>query len=331
MSTTPTLSPDVGRPPRADEERLQAEDVRSEIRHLLDRSDGVVRRADLISAVPRHVLDWALTAGHLVRVAPEVYADPAVVGEPVTRLLAALRYGGDNAALSHTTGLTLWGLPLPPGLPVHLTTEDRQLGADPSLVVHRRRGFRAEPPMVVMRSGLVVVRLESCLVDSWPLLDGYEQRAPLITAVQQRLTTAGRVRAVALESSRIAGRASLLDLTGLLASGCHSELEIRGFRQVFSSPLLPPADRQLPVRIGGRRAYLDMAYAEEMVDVELDGSRYHFGGERRERDMRRDAALAAAGWLVVRFSHRRLHEDPDGVRREVLATLDVRRRQLRIA
>lgn len=305
--------------------------MRPEIRCLLDRSGGVVRRADLIALVSRHVLDWALAAGHLIRVAPQVYADPAVLGEPMTRFRTALRYGGDNSALSHTTGLGLWGLPLPPGLPVHLTTDDRQLCADPSLVVHRRRGFRAEPPLVVTRAGLAVVRLESCLVDSWPLLGGYERRAPLITAVQLRLTTPARVRAAAVDSTRIAGRAALLELVGLLEAGCHSELEIWGFRRVFSSPLLPPAQRQLPVRIGGRRVYLDVAYADEMFDVELDGSRYHFETGRPERDMRRDAALATLGWLVVRFSHRRLHEDPDGVRREVLATLEVRRRQLRIA
>jgi len=47
--------------------------------------------------------------------------------------------------------------------------------------------------------------------------------------------------------------------------------------------------------------------------------------------MRRDAALVTAGWLVVRFSHRRLHEERDAVRREVLATLEVRRCQLRVA
>jgi hypothetical protein len=282
----------------AEGSRRQGYGVRPEIRHLLDGNGGVVRRADLTVAVPRHVLDWALSAGHLVRVAPEVYADPAVLGDPMARLHTALRYGGDNAALSHTTGLALWGLPLPPKLPVHLTTDDRQLSADPSLVVHRRRGFRAEPPMVVARAGLAVVRLERCLVDSWPLLEGYERRAPLIAAVQQRLTTAGRVRGVAVESSRIAGRSSLLDLTDLLASGCHSELESWGFLHVFSHPTLPPADRQLQVRIGDRRAYLDVSYPGEMVDVELDGSRYHFGGDRRERDMRRDAALVTAGWLV---------------------------------
>lgn len=302
--------------------------MRTEIRRLLETHGGVVRRADLIAEVPKHVVDWALTAGHLVRVAPQVYADAAFLGQPMTKLRTALRYGGENAALSHLTGLSLWGLPLPPDVPIHLTTDSRQLTADPSFVVHRRRGFRAEPPLVVTRAGLAVVRLETCLVDGWPLLEGYERRAPLIAAVQQRLTTAARVRTVAVQSTRLPGRASLLELVDLLESGCHSELEIWGFRHVFRHRMLPPAQRQLPVSLGGRRVYLDVAYPDEMVDVELDGSRYHFPGDKREHDMRRDAGLAAAGWLVVRFSHRRLHEQPDVVRREVQTTLEVRRRQL---
>ncbi len=305
--------------------------MRSEIRRLLDRNGGIVRRADLTAAVPKHAVDWALTSGQVVRVAPEVYADPAVLGQPMTTLRTALRYGGENAALSHTTGLSLWELPLPPGLPVHLMTDSRQLHADPSSVVHRRRGFRAEPPLVVSRAGLAVVRLENCLVDSWPLLTGFARQAPPIAAVQQRLTTAARVRAAAVDATRLAGRASLLSLADLLASGCHSELELWGFRHVFAHPMLPPAQQQLPVRLGNRLVYLDIAYPDQMVDVDLDGSRYHFGDDQREQDMRRDAALVAAGWLVVRFSHRRLHQDPDAVRREVLATLEVRRRQLRIA
>jgi len=305
--------------------------MRPEIERVLRAHGGVVRRADLIASVPVHLIDRAVSRGHLVRVLPQVYCDPALLDSPLGRHRAALEYAGNNAALSHTSGLPLWNLPVPAGLPVHLTTGMRRLRPACDLIVHRRRGFRAEPPMVVTRAGLRVVRLETCLAGSWPLLEGYERRAPLIAAVQQRLTTADRVLMAAGEAPRLPGRASFLRLVNLLAAGCHSELEIWGFRHVFDHPLLPPASRQYLVAVDARRAYLDVAYAGEMIDVELDGSRYHFGTGRRERDMRRDAALGALGWLVVRFSHQRLHEEPDAVRRELLATLAVRRRQLRIA
>jgi very-short-patch-repair endonuclease len=57
----------------------------------------------------------------------------------------------------------------------------------------------------------------------------------------------------------------------------------------------------------------------------LDGYRFHSGRVQRERDMQRDAALAAAGWLTLRFSHARLHSDVEGCRRDTLAALAARR------
>jgi len=306
-------------------------DVRPEIRALLSAHGGVVTRSQLAAAVPPHVIDRAVSGGHLIRVLPRVFAAADLTGQPRTRLRAALRYAGPGAALSYTTGLLMWGLQVPTGQRLHVTTDVRQLSADPAIVVHRRRGFRAEPPVVVERQGLPVVRLESCLVDSWPLLDWSDRRPPLILAVQQRLTTPARILEVAVGAPRLRGHAALMSLVDLLAAGCHGELEIWGFRRVFDHASLPSSRRQLPVELGDRRAYLDVAYEDERVDVELDGSRYHFGFHQRERDMRRDAALAALGWLVLRFSHRRLHEEPNVVRREILATLAVRRKQLRSA
>ena len=48
---------------------------------------------------------------------------------------------------------------------------------------------------------------------------------------------------------------------------------------------------------------------------------------QRERDIRRDAALATLGYLTVRFSHLRLHADPEGCIEELLAILAARRAQ----
>ena len=60
----------------------------------------------------------------------------------------------------------------------------------------------------------------------------------------------------------------------------------------------------------------------------MDGAAYHFGRDQRERDMRRDAELAALGWLVLRFSYRRMTSDPAGVRREITRVIAMRRAQL---
>ena len=60
----------------------------------------------------------------------------------------------------------------------------------------------------------------------------------------------------------------------------------------------------------------------------MDGAAFHVAAGQRERDMRRDAALGALGWLVLRFSSVLLREDPDRVRRELVRVPDTRRRQL---
>jgi hypothetical protein len=117
-------------------------------------------------------------------------------------------------------------------------------------------------------------------------------------------------------------------LFAAMADGCRSELELWGHEWVFAHPCLPPSTGQHAVTIDNRTVYLDRAFRREMVGVELDGASYHSSPGQRERDVRRDAFLARHGWLIVRFTHQRLHADSDGVRRELLEILRMRRRQL---
>jgi very-short-patch-repair endonuclease len=64
---------------------------------------------------------------------------------------------------------------------------------------------------------------------------------------------------------------------------------------------------------------LDAAWPDVKLAVELDGAAFHGSPEARERDLRRDAALAALGWVVLRFSYRRLMREPEACRAEILA------------
>lgn len=311
--------------------RSQSGDVNAHLRQLLDTSDAVVTRRQLREALPRHVVDYAVRSRAIVPVFPQTFSEPHLRSAPEVRLLAALRYAGGQAALSHLTGLALWGL-VSRTTVIHVVVESGvRLRGTADLVVHRRAGFLPQPPFAVIRDGHSVVRLERCLVDSWPLLPSDQRRAPVIQAVQQRATTPDRVLDVVRAVPNLPRRTELQHLVGLLVDGCRSELEIWGHLQVFGHPSLPAATRQLPVELHERRVYLDIAHVEEKVNVELDGARYHFQPHQREHDMRRDAALAPLGWLVLRFSHQRLHNEPTEVRRELLATLAARRRQLRAA
>jgi very-short-patch-repair endonuclease len=157
------------------------------------------------------------------------------------------------------------------------------------------------------------------------LLPPADRRGPAIAAVRQQITKPGLILARLEAHPRVAARGELAQLVRLLEAGCESELEIWGLLGVFDIPGLRHGKRQLIVRTPAGAFRVDLGFTEERVAFELDGYRYHGGRTQRERDMRRDAALASIDWLTVRFSWERMHGDVAGCRRDALAILAARR------
>ncbi|MBQ0894757.1 DUF559 domain-containing protein [Micromonospora sp. U56] len=307
---------------------------------LVRRRGGVVTWAVARQVVPEWMLRRACRAGHLVRVLPQVYVDarlirdPVLPGDPVLARLdppaaqrAALAYADGRAALSQLSALDVWGLRRQAlGEPVHLdVAAGSGLRPRPHLLIHHRRGFSLAPPQVLSRGGLPLVRLERALVDAWPLLPPVERPDAVIRAVNDHLTTPQRLGAALSATPRLPGRAELRALLAKLDAGCRSPLEIWGHDHVFTGPGMPAFQRQTRIVVGRRTMYLDVWAERERVDFELDGAATHGDRRQREVDLRRDALLATAGILVVRFAHRRLVHETDAVRREVLAILASRR------
>lgn len=290
---------------------------------MLARHGGVASRAMLQrQGLSRHALDNEVRKGALVRVMHRTHCRPWDADDVGMRERAALMSVGAPATLSHLTALRRWRLLADAPDDVHVTVPARRYPrAQDGLVVHRTRGF---PPVVIL-DRLMTVTAEAAIATTWPMLAGPDQRGPAIEAVRSRLVTPGDLRAALDRFPRLVGRRDLLDLAGLLEAGCESELEIWGYLGVFDVPGLRHGVRQKIVRVRGRAYRLDLAYEDERVAVELDGDRYHSSRAQRERDRRRDAALASIGWLSLRFSHARLHSDVAGCRRDTLATLAARR------
>lgn len=192
----------------------------------------------------------------------------------------------------------------------------------PGLVVHRRQ----QMPRTARVAGLPTVHPADAVVTSWSTLGRDVRREPAITAVRNRLVTPGLLRTALMKQVRAPGRAELGRLIDLLDAGCESELEIWGFLDVFDVPGLRHGKRQMWLRTPAGSFRLDIGYEAERTAIELDGRHFHASPAQRERDMRRDAALASIGWLTLRFSHRRLHDDVAGCRRDALSALAARRR-----
>lgn len=296
--------------------------MRDAIDPILAAGGGVAARQALLQAVTRNQLDDEIRRRHLIRVAPRVYARPWDVDVGLSRERAILVACGPYAALSHTSALTQWRLPVPACADVHVTVPGTTLprAAGRSVVVHRTQ----HPPHTIPLNGLRTVVREVAIVSSWPLLRGSDQRAPLLTACRERVVDIDELATVAA-SSRVRGKRSLERLIAAIRHGCESELELWGYTAVFAIPGLSHAARQVTVTVRGRRYRLDMAYEAQRVAVELDGRAFHASPVQWERDIERDAALATIGWQTIRLSHRRLTTDVDGCRRDVLRALEARR------
>jgi very-short-patch-repair endonuclease len=66
---------------------------------------------------------------------------------------------------------------------------------------------------------------------------------------------------------------------------------------------------------------VDALWPEQRLIAELDGFAFHRHRAAFERDRARDATLQAAGYRVVRFTHRRLEREPDAVAGELHSLL----------
>lgn len=199
---------------------------------MLRAAGGIASREVLLRGVGRVALDHEVRMGHLVAVYPRAYARPWDADDQHLHARAALASVGGDSAISHTTALCRWGLPIPADQPVHVTAYQPRhpRGVLNRLVVHRT----VLPLQAADLDGLPTVRTEIAAVTSWPLLRGPDQRAPLIAACRRRLMMPSVLYRTANRMTWIRGLGDLRSLVGLLAAGCESELELWGYREVFA-------------------------------------------------------------------------------------------------
>lgn len=304
---------------------------RALIHAVIAECGGIATRQQLLARVPVTVLDGYVGRRTLQRVLPHVYCPAGLRVDDALLLRAALLHVGPGAALSHTTALSLWGL-VPLTRPIHVTIDQskRRAGTQ-GLIVHRRHRFHAEPPQCVRRRDLLVTDAARSMIDSWPLLPPAERRPLLLDVIRRGKATAEMLREALAERPNVGGHRALAQAIELANDGCQSELEALGVLHVFRHRSLPASVGQYRVELtGGQAVRLDRAWPEVKLAVELDGARHHTSPEDRQRDLGRDIALAALGWVVLRFTYADVRRDPDGVRRRIVEVYLARAQQLRV-
>ena len=273
------------------------------------------------AASSRSVERW-IASGRLVPLHPGWVTVPDLADDWTVRAHAATSYTG--GPLSHMSALAVHGVVDQEVTRLNVTVrEHRRVRTSRWLRVHRSR----TPFEVVEARGLPATTVARSLLDTWG--DAHRSRAmrgfgavareAVLRATRERRVVAEELSGELALRPELPGRAALLELLGLVAGGCQSELEIFGVQNVLAVAGLPPCRQQHAVMLPFGRVFLDAAWPEVKLAVELDGAAFHGSQEARERDIRRDAALAAQGWLVLRFSYRRLTRHPAACRAEIEA------------
>jgi very-short-patch-repair endonuclease len=258
---------------------------------LAARQHGVVTTRQLAAAgIGERGVAHRVANGRLARIFRGVYRVGPVAAPYGLEMAAVLATGG---ALSHHSAAALWGFRPPHQGDPHVTVQDRDARSRRGLRVHRTTFLDAA---VLHR--LPLTTPTRTLHDLTPLLTPYELDRAVEEAIvrglarPRELTTRPALRRATIEEPQIT----------------RSEAE-RRLRTLLRAAKLPRPETN--TRIAGWE--VDAVWPEHRLIVEVDGFAYHGNRAAFERDRRKDAALTAALYRVVRVTWRQLVNEPHAV------------------
>jgi very-short-patch-repair endonuclease len=288
---------------------------------FLDAEPQAHRRAELVARFSRHSLDRALADGAAIRAAPGIFLGAAWRDDLRSRISAASLWGGDASAVGGAAALSAHvGYARPVGTVTVVTRRPRHAIA-PAGVALRRLVVEIRPVTI---AGARVVPAVDASIQAWPELP----RRDRVGATLDLLRAANMSGAAVLDRltayPRVSGRRSLVALLEVASGGVTSYLEYRARTRVFAGPTFAALEWQAPVRVAGRRVVVDAIDRETGVAIEFDGRAFHGDDGARRRDIERDALLAAAGCVVLRFTYEDVVGRPAWCRTQVGRTMAAR-------
>jgi hypothetical protein len=289
---------------------------------VAERSHGVLTTADLRTAgvTPSAERRW-VDLGRLVPMCRGVFRMGGAPPTPHQRLLAAVRFNGDDAVASHRAAAWLWGLP---GFGVGVIEVSKPRGRS-----QRRHNGWVHGSMVLPdhhrteQLAIPVTTPARTVSDLAGVVHPARAERALDAALSSGLVRIGDVQAVFAELAR-RGRRGTATMRELLDARCEgyvapsSELEALG-RAVFAAAGLPEPAVEIDLGDGdGWIGRVDLLFRESRLVVELDSARHHSALLDRRADTERTLRLRAAGWRVKRVSWWDLVERPDEIVAETL-------------
>jgi very-short-patch-repair endonuclease len=235
-------------------------------------------------------------------------------GAPTRRqwMRAALLWLGPSAALSHSTAVELWDLPLHRDRIVVTTLGTKHPASrDPVWVRQSERPFRP-----AVRRGLVVTPPARSVVDACLDLRRLSEVDDLLgRSLQARVTSLDNL-ADELDHSPSGGSRLPRVAMAELAAGSHAASEAQLIRLIRRAALPEPELNAAVLTISGAK-YIDALWRALGKGVEVDGQAYHLSPEQWRADLQRQNDVQSAGIVLLRIAARRLWTEPDAVIREI--------------
>ena len=238
------------------------------------------------------------------------------------RLMSAVLYGGEEAALCNSSAALVHGL-IPRRLSaIHICTP-RRVASKAGVIVHRRIWLPGDRP----------TRLKSLIVTSpaRTVLDLCGEKNPeaemaLDSALRMEILSSADLDHVLEIGSkhRIPGTAllrALMSERGEEEAMSESELESSVIRVLRRACVSLP-ERQVNVEWEGCHR-LDFYYPGHNLIIEVDGRKWHASRERFNGDRRRDNAASLDGKRVIRFTWTDVVRDEAYVVRTVTRALGI--------
>lgn len=279
---------------------------------LAERQFGAIARFQLLELgfSRARIRSW-LRDGRLHARYPGVYAfgrhELGTEGE----LSAALLFAGRGAALAGLTALWWMGLLGRRPDRIHLDAPGRKASYGDIAIRHPRNVER------IHHRDLPSVPLPNALLRSAGALSHDSLRLVLARADFENLLSLPAVHAAigrGRPGSRALRRALACHLPQLARCANPLEVDFVLLCERFGLPLPEPNPR-----IGRYRP--DMLWREARLIVELDGREAHSSEAQRAADGRRQAALEAMGFTVIRFGWAEVHSMPERVAAEVRSAM----------
>lgn len=303
----------IGQPRR----RRQATPHATALQHALDASGGSASYDQLLEVSSWSSLRAAVRRGDIEHVYPGVYLDAARAEEFEPLARAAILWAPSGSRLAGRTALYLAGIGSPPAQ-IYIATPGQQWARAPQGVrlVRSKCGERRVGSTLLPR-----VPNEIALIQAWASTTPRAREDLAYRCLWKRTIDPQRLLDAIATTPRVAQRAVLTQWALNAVDGATSPLEVKARREVFIGDNFADVEWQAAVLTSNQRFVADALHRESKTILEFDGATYHSGSNARQRDMRRDTALAAAGYVTMRFSWRDLSELPGEAREAVLQTV----------